>query len=254
MTAGLLDGQVALVTGASGGLGRHFGLTLAGAGCAVAPAARRQKEVTAVADEICALGVSSHPAMMDVANAASVAAALDEIEDRLGPVSIVVNNAGIAIDKKIGDTTEEDWDRVVDTNLKGAWLVAREAAGRMAAAGTKGVIINIASILGVTATQRVHAYSASKAALIQLTRTMAVELGRDGIRVNALAPGYVETDINRELLSGPIGERLVKRVPLRRFAQPQDLNGALLLLAGPGGAYMTGSVITVDGGMTLSAL
>lgn len=249
-----LEGDVAIVTGASSGLGRHFATVLARAGAKVAVAARREDQLVELADEIGAAGGEALPVILDVTNGESVVAAVAAAADDLGPVSILVNNAGLAVDKPLLETTEDDWDRVVDTNLKGAWLMAREAARHMSARGTAGRIVNIASILGITATPRVQGYAASKAGLIHLTRTLAVELARDNIRVNALAPGYVETDLNRDLLTGSVGDRLKQRVPLRRFAQPGDLDGALLLLASPAGAYMTGSVITVDGGMTLSTL
>ena len=254
MTANSLEGQVAIVTGASSGLGRHFALTLAKAGAKVAPAARRRDRIERVADEIAMIGGDAFPVVLDVTGTDSVTAALDVVERELGPVSILVNNAGVAIDKPLLETGDADWDLVLDTNLKGAWLMARETARQMIRVDRGGRIVNISSILGVTATQRVHGYAASKAALIHLTRTLAVELARHRILVNAIAPGYVETDLNRELLTGCIGQRLIKRVPVGRFAHPTDLDGPLLLLAGPGGGYMTGSVITVDGGMTLSTL
>jgi len=176
------------------------------------------------------------------------------VESNFGPIDVLVNNAGIAVDKPLFETTEADWDSVLDTNLKGAWLMSQEVARRMAEAERGGCIVNVASILGLTATNRVHGYAAAKAGLIHLTRTLAVELARHRIRVNAIAPGYVVTDINRGLLEGEGGKRLVKRVPMRRFATLEDLDGPLLLLASAAGAYMTGSVVTVDGGMTLSAL
>ena len=249
-----LAGQVALVTGASTGLGRHFAATLADAGAKVAVAARRTDLLDTLVGEIAGQGGTAYAVALDVTDSTSVAAALDGTESQLGPVSIVVNNAGLAIDKKLADTDDADWDAVIDTNLRGAFVMAREAARRMTAGGIKGNIVNIASILGLTATPRVHAYAASKAALLHLTRTLALELARDGIRVNAIAPGYVHTDLNRDLLSGPVGDRLKSRTPLRRFADPKELDGALLLLASEAGSYMTGSVVTVDGGLSLSTL
>lgn len=249
-----LDGRVAIVTGASGGLGRRFAETLAKAGAKVALAARHTERLSELAAEIEAFGGEALPVAVDVTDPAAIARAVAAAEAGLGPISILVNNAGIVVDKPLLETEEADWDRVLDTNLKGAWLMAREVAGRMAKAGGGGRIINIASILGQTAAGRVHGYAASKAALIHLTRTMAVELARYGIRVNAIAPGYVETDLNRDFLAGPAGESLVKRVPLRRFARPEDLDAVLLLLASEAGSYMTGSTVTVDGGLGLSAL
>ena len=248
------DGEIALVTGASGGLGRHFAIALAAAGARVAVAARRTELLDTLVAEIEEAGSDAYAVALDLIDSKSVVTAIDAIESGFGPIEILVNNAGIAIDKPIFETTEADWDSVLDTNLKGAWLMAQEVARRMAEAERGGCIVNIASILGLTATNRVHGYSAAKAGLIHLTRTLAVELARHGIRVNAIAPGYVVTDINRNLLEGEGGKKLIKRVPMRRFATLTDLDGPLLLLASDASGYMTGSVITVDGGMSLSAL
>ena len=249
-----LDGQVAIVTGASGGLGWRFARTLAKAGAKVALAARRAGPLSELAAELEASGGEALAVVLDVTDPAAAADGIAAAEAAPGPISILVNNAGIVVDKPLLETEEADWDRVLDTNLKGAWLMAREVAGRMATTGGGGRIINIASILGQTATGRVHGYAASKAALIHLTKTLAIELARYGIRVNAIAPGYVETDLNRDFLAGPTGESLVKRVPLRRFARPEDLDAVLLLLASEASSYMTGSIVTVDGGLSLSAL
>ncbi len=248
------DGEIALVTGASGGLGRHFAMTLAAAGARVAVASRRKNLLDGLAQEIEGSGGKAFAVTLDQTDSASVTAAVEQVESGFGPIEILVNNAGIAVDKPIFETTEADWDSVLDTNLKGAWLMAREVARRMAEPKRGGCIVNIASILGLTATPRVHGYAAAKAGLIHLTRTLAVELARHKIRVNAIAPGYVVTDINRGLLEGEVGAKLVKRVPMRRFATLADLDGPLLLLASAAGGYMTGSVVTVDGGMSLSAL
>ena len=248
------DGEIALVTGASSGLGRHFATTLAGAGARVAVAARRKDLLDALVGEIENAGGSAFAVTLDLTDSMSVADAVAAVETDFGPVDILVNNAGIAIDKPIFETTEQDWDVVLDTNLKGAWLMAREVASRMAETARGGSIVNIASILGLTATPRVHGYAAAKAGLIHLTGTLAVELARHAIRVNAIAPGYVFTDINREFLEGDAGAKLMKRIPMRRFATPADLDGPLLLLASSAGGYMTGAVVTVDGGISLSAL
>ena len=248
------DGEIALVTGASSGLGRHFATTLAGAGARVAVAARRKDLLDALVGEIEDAGGSAFAVTLDLTDSVSVADAVAAVEADFGPVDILVNNAGIAIDKPIFETTEQDWDVVLDTNLKGAWLMAREVASRMAETARGGSIVNIASILGLTATPRVHGYAAAKAGLIHLTGTLAVELARHAIRVNAIAPGYVITDINREFLEGDAGAKLMKRIPMRRFATPADLDGPLLLLASSAGGYMTGAVVTVDGGISLSAL
>ena len=249
-----LTGQVAIVTGASSGLGSHFARTLAVAGAKVALAARRLDRTEALAAEIEAADGRALPVALDVTDAGTIAAAIDVAETELGPLSILVNNAGIAASQPLEETEPADWDRVIDTNLRGAFLMAREAAGHMIRLGRPGRIVNIASALADTAAARMHAYAASKAGLVQLTRTLAVELAPHAILVNAISPGYIKTDLNRAFLDGPGGEKVVRRTPLRRLGMAADLDGALMLLAGPGGAFMTGSVITVDGGLTLSAL
>ena len=248
-----LDGQCALVTGASGSLGRHFANVLARAGAAVALAARRLDELEIIAADIRAAGGAATAIALDVTDAGSIATAFSAAEERLGPITLLVNNAGVAVTKPLLEYDEADWDKVMDTNLKGAWLVAQEAAQRMAAAGG-GRIINIASILGLRLAGSVPVYCISKAGLIHLTRVMALELARYGIRVNALAPGYIETGINRDFFAGEAGQRLIKRIPQRRLGQLEDLDGALLYLASDASRYMTGSVVTVDGGHMVSSL
>jgi len=245
-----LEGQAAIVTGASGGLGRHFALTLARAGAKVALAARRQDLLGEVVREIEAFDGRALPVALDVTDAQSVRACVEAVETELGPISILVNNAGLAIDKPLFEHDEADWDRVMDTNLKGAWLMAQEVARHMADLGHGGAIVNIASVLGLVGTAGLPAYCASKAGLINLTRALAVDVARHGIRVNALAPGYVESDINRKFLSSEAGQALVRRIPGRCFGRPEDLDGALLLLASKASGYMTGSVVVVDGGLT----
>jgi NAD(P)-dependent dehydrogenase (short-subunit alcohol dehydrogenase family) len=249
-----LTDRVALVTGASSGLGRHFALTLARAGAKVAIGARRVAALEKLADEIATFDGRALPLTLDVTDPDSVVAALKTAETELGPIRILVNNAGVAGRSSILDQTEEEWRHVLDTNLDGCRRVARATALRMAAGGQGGVIVNIASILGLRPAGNISAYAASKAALISLTQTMAVELARHRIRVNALAPGYVVTDINRDVLTGPAGEGMVKRVPLRRFGTAEDLAGPLLLLVSDAGRYMTGSIVVVDGGHSLGFL
>jgi NAD(P)-dependent dehydrogenase (short-subunit alcohol dehydrogenase family) len=172
------------------------------------------------------------------------------VETELGAISILLNNAGVAYTQAVLETSLEDWRRVLETNLTGAWLVAQEVARHMARLGHGGSIINMASILGLGGTGQVPAYCASKAGLINLTRALAVELARHDIRVNALAPGYIVTDINRAFLESEAGEGLKKRVPQRRFGNPEDLVGPAILLASDASRYMTGSVIVVDGGQS----
>ena len=246
-----LDGKVAIVTGASSGLGRHFALTLARAGAKVAVAARRLDRLEKLVGEIEAFDGRAAALALDVTDAASVRGAVRAAETELGAITVLVNNAGVAGAKPALELDEADWDRVMDTNLKGAWLVAQEVARHMVRLGHGGSIINIASVLGFRGSAGLAPYSASKGGLIQLTRTLALELAEHDIRVNAIAPGYIETDINREFLAGSDGRRLLDRIAARRFGEPADLDGAVLLLASDAGRYMTGSVVTVDGGYTI---
>lgn len=248
-----LDGKCAIVTGASGSLGCHFARVLANAGASVALAARRVEEMEKVSADINAGGGKSIAVQLDVTDAVSIEAAFTIAEERLGPVTVLVNNAGVVVSKPLLEQNEADWDKVLDVNLKGAWLVAQEAARRMAAAGG-GNIINVASILGLRSIGSVPAYGASKAGLIHLTKAMALELAPEGVRVNALAPGYIETDLNRSFFASEAGQALVTRIPQRRLGQVGDLDGSLLLLASDASRYMTGTVIAVDGGHLVSSL
>jgi NAD(P)-dependent dehydrogenase (short-subunit alcohol dehydrogenase family) len=247
-----LEGHNALVTGANGGLGRHFAHTLARAGANVAIGARRLDTLGPVVDALQDVPSRIEPVALDVTDAASVAAAFEQASNALGPITVVVNNAGIAVTKPFLDQTEEDWVRVIDVNLNGVWRVAQAAARHMAKDSRGGSIVNIASILGVRVTSQLASYAASKAAVIQLTKAMALELARYRIRVNALAPGYVETGINREFFATDAGQAVIKRVPQRRIGTPEELDGALLLLASDASRYMTGSIIVVDGGLLLA--
>lgn len=249
-----LTGKVALVTGASSGLGAHMAKTLAKAGAKVAIAARRVDRLEALAAEIVAAGGRALPVAMDVTDAQSVTRAFDEAETELGALSVVINNAGIARKENASAIDDPAWRETFATNLDGANLVARAAIAAFRKHGHGGALINIASILGLRVSARVPAYSAAKAALISLTQTLALTAAKDGIRVNAIAPGYIETDLNREHLRSPAGAKMVERVAMGRFGQPEDLDGALLLLAADAGRYMTGSVLVVDGGHTLSFL
>jgi NAD(P)-dependent dehydrogenase (short-subunit alcohol dehydrogenase family) len=243
-----LRGQAALVTGASSGIGRHLAELLAAAGAKVALAARRADRLAEAAREIEAAGGRCLPIALDVTRSDSVAAAVAAAESELGPLTILVNNAGVTVAKPVLRHTEEEWDYVLDTNLKGAWLMAREFAQHLVDRGRPGRIVNIASVLGVRTIARVPSYSAAKAGLIHLTHVLAMELARYGILVNAIAPGYVETDFNRDFLRSEAGKKLEARIPLRRVGRPDDLDGAMLLLASSAGAYITGAVIAVDGG------
>ena len=249
-----LKGRTALVTGANGGLGSHFARTLAKAGAKVAVGARRVESLGEVTDAIASAGGHAEAIALDVTDPASVARAFDDAAASLGAITIVVNNAGIAVTKPLLEHTEEDWQQVIEVNLNGAWRVAQAAARHMVRHEQGGSIVNIASILGLRVSAQVPSYAASKAALIQLTKAMALELARYRIRVNALAPGYVETGINHEFFDSDAGKALVKRVPQRRIGQPEELDGALLLLASDAGSYITGSVLAVDGGHLVNTL
>jgi NAD(P)-dependent dehydrogenase (short-subunit alcohol dehydrogenase family) len=249
-----LANQVALVTGASSGIGRHLAELLATAGAKVALAARRIDRLAEAAREIEAAGGQCLPIACDVTRSDGVAAAVALAENALGALTILVNNAGVVVAKPVLQHTEEEWDYVVDTNLKGAWLMAREFAQHLVDRQRPGRIVNIASVLGVRTIARVPSYTAAKAGLIHLTGVLAMELARYGILVNAIAPGYVETDFNRDFLRSDAGKKLEARIPLRRVGRPEDLDGAMLLLASPAGAYITGAVIAVDGGHGVAAI
>jgi NAD(P)-dependent dehydrogenase (short-subunit alcohol dehydrogenase family) len=249
-----LNGKSALVTGASGGLGEHFARVLAAAGAKVILAGRRAEPLQNLARSIAGDGGEALFATMDVADSASVSGAFERIQAEGWLADIVVCNAGVATGTKSLDTNEADWDKVLDTNLKGCWLVANEAAKRLINAGIPGSIINITSILGHRVASSVAPYTTSKAALEQLTRALALEWARHGIRVNALAPGYIETDLNRDFFGTEAGKAMIKRIPQRRLGQPDDLTGPLLLLASDLSAYMTGSTLVADGGHLQSTL
>jgi NAD(P)-dependent dehydrogenase (short-subunit alcohol dehydrogenase family) len=249
-----LTGKVALVTGASSGLGVHFARTLAAAGASVAIAARRADRLASLQAELQAAGAKAVAVELDVQSGDSITAAFAAAEQALGPIDIVVNNAGISIVKPALEMPVEDWDAVVNTNLRGAWLVAQTAGKRWLMAKRPGVIVNIASILGLRTIGQVAPYNASKAGLIHLTRALAMEWARHDIRVNAICPGYIETEMNSDFWKTPGGQRLIDRIPQRRIGKPEHLDGALLLLASEAGSFMTGSILTVDGGHTVSSL
>jgi NAD(P)-dependent dehydrogenase (short-subunit alcohol dehydrogenase family) len=247
-----LAGKAALVTGASSGFGRHFARVLAGAGAKVALAARRVDALERVAAEIRASGGEAAVLAMDVTDRASVEQAVAGAEAALGPITILVNNAGIPSGAFFTKTSEAEWRSVMSVNLDGVFRVGQEAARRMAANRTGGSIINIASLLGFGVIKGLSTYSATKAAVISLTKSMALELARDRIRVNALAPGYFATEFNDAYLASEAGKRMMSRVPMGRAGAVHELDGPLLLLASDAGAFMTGSIVTVDGGHLLA--
>ncbi|ACM31709.1 SDR family NAD(P)-dependent oxidoreductase [[Acidovorax] ebreus] len=248
-----LDGRVVLVTGASSGLGQHFARLLASVGARIAVAARRADKLQGVVDDIAAAGGEARAFTLDVTDAASVRACLDAV-GAWGVPDVVINNAGVTVTRPLLEQSEEDFDQVLDTNLKGCWLVATEAARRMVAADKGGAIVNVASILGERVAGGVAPYAISKAGVVQATKAMALELARHRIRVNALLPGYVVTDLNRDFLTSEAGDKLRSRIPSRRFGELTDLDGPLLLLASDAGAAMSGATVAVDGAHLVSSL
>ncbi len=248
-----MSGQTALITGGGTGLGRHFAEVLASAGATVVVCARRVEKLQETVAAIEAAGGKAIAHAMDVSDEDSIAAAFTAAVGD-GSVDVVVNNAGVVAKPSLLEVDVETWDWVQDANLKGPWLVAREAVRRLAAAGKPGRVVNISSILGSAVQKGTGPYSASKAALLHLTRNMAVEWARYGVNVNAIAPGYYATDLADEFLNSPKGQALLARIPQRRLGQYQDLTGAILLLASEASAYMTGTCITVDGGLSLPVI
>ncbi len=249
-----LDGRTALVTGASSGLGRHFAQVLAAAGATVILAARRRERLEALAQEIADAGGTAHCVDLDVADSASVDRAFAEIDELGTGLDIVVNNAGIARGGFAAELSEADWDAVIDTNLKGVFLVAKAATRRMIERGKGGSIVNIASVLGYRVAKALSPYIAAKSAVVKFTQALALENCRYGIRVNSIAPGYFSTEINQGFLETEAGQKNIRQVPMRRAGKYEELSGALLLLASDAGSYMTGSNITVDGGHLCSSL
>lgn len=250
-----LNGKTALVTGASGGLGESFARALSQAGARVVLAARRLEKLEALADEIKSQGGEALAVAMDVTDPASVESAFAKIQQELGaPCDIIVNNSGISRDNWYTKITEEEWRSVMETNVDGVWRVAKAASNALIDAGKPGSIINIASITALRPQHFISAYAASKAAVDHMTRVMALEGARYGIRVNSIAPGYYKTNINDEFLDSEAGDKMRKRIPMKRFGEHGELAGALLLLASDAGSYMTGATVVVDGGHTVNTL
>lgn len=243
-----VKGRVALVTGASSGLGAEFARVLAGAGVRVVLGARRLERLEELAAELVSNGGEALPVAMDVTDSESIRAAFDAAESVFGPVEILVNNAGISRSGFLRRLSEEDWDAVVDTNMKSVWQVAREAANRMVNASLAGSIINISSVLGFGASKILGPYMAAKAGVVHLTRAMALEWAEHNIRVNAIAPGYFPTEINEGFFDTKNGLDMISRIPMQRVGDPSELGGPLLLLASDASSFMTGSTIVVDGG------
>ncbi len=250
-----LDGKVALITGAGSGLGRQFAATLSGAGATVVLAARRRVKLEQTAESIRANGGSAICLELDVTDSLSVTNCIRETVSEAGVPDILVNNAGIAKQAFLTDISEDDWDAVLDTNLKGVFMMAQATAKSMITAGKPGSIVNIASILGLRVSKALGSYIAAKSAVVSLTKAMAIEWSRNHIRVNAIAPGYFITEINEEQFAdGRAEEFLRERVPMGRVGELVEIAGPLLLLASDAGGYMTGSIVAVDGGHVCSSL
>jgi NAD(P)-dependent dehydrogenase (short-subunit alcohol dehydrogenase family) len=241
-----------MVTGASSGLGVRFAEVLAGAGAAVALVARRTDRLAAVKGRIEKAGGRALAIPADVVDRDAMRKAFDEAQAAFGCVSILVNNAGIAHSTRAVELTEEEWQRVVAINLNAVFFWSQEAARRMLAAGEHGAIINIASVLGFGVAKGTAAYAVAKAGVIQLTRALGLELAFKGVRVNAIAPGWIVTDINRDYLTSEAGAALKREIPVGRFGEERDLDGALLLLASDAGRFMAGTTIVVDGGQMVA--
>jgi NAD(P)-dependent dehydrogenase (short-subunit alcohol dehydrogenase family) len=249
-----VDGKVALVTGAGSGLGRQFAITLAEAGASVALAARRREKLEQTAALIEELGGKSMCLDLDVTDSLSITSCVRTVTSELGTPDILVNNAGIARQGFLTEISEQDWDAVLDTNLKGVFMVAQAVANEMIRAEKAGSIINIASILGLGVSKALASYIAAKSAVIQLTKAMALEWSRDNIRVNALAPGYFVTEINEKQFEQGAHELVKQAVPMARVGELPEISGPLLLLASDAGSYMTGSIVAVDGGHLVRSL
>jgi NAD(P)-dependent dehydrogenase (short-subunit alcohol dehydrogenase family) len=245
-----LKGSVALVSGASSGIGLHLSNALARAGARVAIAARRKDKIESAADDLVSNGHQAVAVPLDVTKRETIAAAFDAVEGALGPVDVLINNAGVIYIKRFTDQDESQVARLFDTNLKGAFLVAQEAARRMMKLG-HGAIVNVASTAGMRAAGFLSSYAASKAAIIRLTEVMALELASKGIRVNAICPGNIETDMHGAF-GKDLQESILQRIPQGRFGKPDDLDGAVLLMSSAAGRYITGATLTVDGGQALS--
>lgn len=247
-----LKGKVAVVTGASSGLGERFAEILSAAGATVALAARRTERLTELAGRITAAGGRAMTVKLDVNDHANIQAAFDQVADALGGVDILINNSGVSKQGKITDVTPEDYDFVMDTNTKGAFFVAQAAARDMIARKKAGRIINIASVAGLRVLGQLSVYCMSKAAVVHMTKAMALEWARYGINVNAVCPGYIETEINREYWGTPGGQKLVEMLPRKRVGTAQDLDGLLLLLASDEARFINGAVIAADDGLSVT--
>ena len=247
-----LGGKVALVTGASSGLGARFAEVLAGNGAKVVLAARRADRLAAVRARIEKSGGTAVAVEADVRDRAAIARAFDAAEQAFGTVTILINNAGVVQSGRAVELTEEEWRRVLATDLDAVFYCGQEAARRMLAAGKPGAIVNISSVLGLAVSKGVIAYATAKAGVIQITKALALELAFKGIRVNAIAPGWIVTELNRDFLASERGAALKREIPIGRFGEERDLDGPLLLLVSDAGRFVTGATIVADGGQSVA--
>jgi len=254
-----LSGRVALITGASGGLGAQFSKTLAQAGATVVLASRRLDRLKDLRSQLEAQGLQAHVVLMDVSVTSSIAKAVEHIERDVGPIDILVNNSGVSTTQKILDVKESDFDFVFDTNVRGAFFVAQEVGKRMLgrAMGVEkesfpgARIINIASVAGLRVLPQIGLYAMSKASVIQMTKAMALEWGRFGINVNAICPGYIDTEINHHHWLTEKGQKLIDMLPRKRVGSPADLDALIVLLSSEQSHFINGAIITADDGFAL---
>jgi 3-oxoacyl-[acyl-carrier protein] reductase len=247
-----LTGRVSLVTGASSGLGARFARVLASNGASVALVARRKQRLEVLQKEIASSGGKALAVEADVTDRAAMRRAFDAAEKAFGTVTILVNNAGVAHTMRAVELSEDEYRRVLGTNLDAVFFTAQEAAKRMLAAGTRGAIVNTASVLGLGVSKGTAAYAIAKAGVIQATKALALELAFKGIRVNAIAPGWFVTEMNDDYLTSEAGQKLMREIPVGRFGREGDLDGALLLLASDAGAFITGATLVADGGQSVA--
>ncbi len=246
-----LDGKVALVTGASSGLGQQAALALAGAGAKVAVTARRVDRLEALAAQINGAGGQAIPFALDVRDTAAIDGVVGAVEAAMGPINILVNNAGVSVVKRPEDFTTEDYDYVQETNVKGPFFLAQAVGRGMIKRGQGGKIINISSMMALRVIGKLALYAMSKAAIGQMTRQLALEWARHDIQVNAICPGYIETEMNVDLWQTPAGRGMIEAMPRRRIGTPEVMDGLLLLLASGQSDYMTGTLIPVDDGQLM---